>query len=202
MEVNNIDPGSLEKDSGLLKSVRFQEITIDYLYNVVRVHPTASKMPGFQDLMLQGMTYHALSPELKQRLTNEIKPRQRQINTGIVQYTWTISKTQLFTYNASIRIASEKFWLCGYKAYMQLQFYSGSTSSPNHSVYVHLHLHELTNKSYVPLNWGVSSDNNCFGASNLMCNFYTNSSSSALAITFTKSRVGETTSIRLTANPA
>ena len=201
MEVNNVDPVSLEKDSGLLKSVRFEEITIDYLYNVVRVHPTASKMPGFQDLMLQGMTYHALSPELKQRLGEEITPRQRQINIGIVQYTWTISKTQLFTYNNSICINSEKFWLWGYKAYMQLQFYSGSTSSPNYSVHVYLHLLELTNKSYVPLNWTVTSDNNCLRAYNTSHNFCTDSSSSSLSTTITKARVGESIAIRLTANP-
>ena len=193
MEVSNVDPTSLEKDSGLLKSVRFEKLTIDYLYNVVRAHPIASKMPGFQDLMLQGMTYHALSPELKQRLTGEVTPRQRQIlNTGIPQFTWTISKSQLFTFN-STRIDSEKFWLCGYKAYMQIEFYSGSTATHNYSARIYLSLLELTSKSYVPLSWTVNGKN---GTNN----FTSISASQSVTVTFNRSGVTEPVSITITVN--
>ena len=199
MEVNNVDPASLEKDSGLLKSVRFEEITIDYLYNVVRVHPIASKMPGFQDLMLQGMTYHALSPELKQRLTSEITPRQRQINADVVQYTWTISKTQLLTYNTN-PIASETFWLCGYKAYMKLQYYSRYSSGNSYSVKVFVHLLGLTNKSYVPLNWTVSGQG--FSAVSANHNYKSDSSHNGGAqyVIFSTTSVEATTSLMIKVN--
>ena len=156
MEINNVDPEALEKDSGLLKAVRFEKLTIDYLYNVVRIHPIASKMPSFQDLMLQGMTYHALSPELKQRLEAEVTPRQRQVlGAGTPQYIWSISKTRLFTHS-STRIDSEKFWLCGYKAYMQAEFFSGGHGNNNYQVKIHLNFPELTNKSFFPLHWSVN----------------------------------------------
>ena len=201
MEVNNVDPAGLEKDSGLLKSVRFEEITIDYLYNVVRVHPIASKMPGFQDLMLQGMTYHALSisPELKQRLTEEITPRQRQMNSGIAQYTWKISRTQLLT-NNSTPIDSETFWLCGYKAYMKLQYCSGYSGGNCYSVRVLVHLLELTNKSHVPLNWTVSGQG--FSAVSGNHNFTSDSSHSRSTqyVTFNTTSVGATTSLMIKVN--
>jgi hypothetical protein len=192
MEVNNVDPTSLEKDSGSLKSVRFEKLTIDYLYNVVRAHPIASKMPGFQDLMLQGMTYHALSPELKQRLT-EVTPRQRQIlNTTTPQFTWTISKSQLFTYN-STRIDSEKFWLCGYKAYMQIEFYSGNTRINNYSANIYLSLLELTSKSYVPLSWAVNGHGGTY-------NFTSTSATASVLVTFYRNSAPDPASITITVN--
>ena len=197
MEVNNVDPASLDKDSRLLKSVRFEAITIDYLYNVVRVHTIASKMPGFQDLMLQGMTYHALSPELKQLHSSEITPRQRQINTGIAQYTWTISRAQLMNYKTT-PINSEKFWLCGYKAYIHLQYNSAYRGGNSYSVQVYVHLLELTNKSYVPLTWTVSGQ--CFSAVSANYNFSSTSSSSVQNITFNTTSVWSTTSLTITVN--
>ena len=197
MEVNNVDPAGLEKGSGLLKSVRFEEITIDYLYNVVRVHPIASKMPGFQDLMLQGMTYHALSPQLKQRLTNEITPRQRKINAGIVQYTWTISKTQLLTDNKT-PIDSETFWLCGYKAYIRLQYYSGFSRGNSYSVQVHVHLLDLLPKSYVPLGWILSGQG--FTTITGSHNFSSDSSSFTQYLTVNPVNIGATIPITITVN--
>ena len=196
MEVNNVDPASLEKDSGLLKSVRFEEITIDYLYNVVRVHPIASKMPGFQDLMLQGMTYHALSPELKQRLTEEIKPRQRQINTGIAQYTWTISRTHLLSYSTT-PTDSETFWLCGYKAYIGLQ-YSGYSSGNSYGVQVHVHLPDLPPKSYVPLGWTLSGEG--FTTINGSHNFSSDSPSFTQNTNVNTRSVGTSIPIMITVN--
>ena len=196
MEVNNVDPASLEKDSGLLKSVRFEELTIDYLYNVVRIHPIASKMPGFQDLMLQGMTYHALSPELKQRLTEEITPRQRQPNVNITQFTWTISKTQLFTYNKT-RIESEKFWLRGYKAYLQVEFYQGNASTNYYQVRVYLSLLDLTTKCYVPLAWRLKGYMGSFADVNGNHNFTNSSPSYQLLVSFQKPNVQETTYISI-----
>ena len=198
MEINNVDPEALEKDSGLLKAVRFEKLTIDYLYNVVRIHSIASKMPGFQDLMLQGMTYHALSPELKQRLVAEVTPRQRQIlNASTPQFTWEILQTQLLTFN-STPIKSEEFWLSGYKAYMQVQFYSGNGSTNNYQVVLSLCLLALTSKSCVPLTWKWSGDNNCFNQVAFNHTFTnTNTCGSYHYITFYRSRVRETTSIMI-----
>ena len=197
MEINNVDPEALEKNSNLLKAVRFEKLTIDYLYNVVRIHSIASKMPGFQDLMLQGMTYHALSPELKQRLVAEVTPRQRQVlSVGTPQFTWTILKTQLLTFN-STPIKSEEFWLSGYKAYMQVQFSSGNTSSNNYQVCFSLYLLALTSKSYVPLKWKLSEDNNCLTQVVNNYTFTDTNTYSSYYITFYRSLVRETTSIMI-----
>ena len=199
MEVNNVDPESLKKaDSGLLKSVRFENLTIDYLYNVVRIHPIASKMPGFQDLMLQGMTYHALTPELKQ-CASEVTPRQRQgLNVNTPQYTWAIPKSQLFIHK-NTKIESEKFRLCGYKACMQVQYYSGQTSRDDYCVYIFLNLLELPSKSYVPLKWKLSStSNSCFNPVNLNYNFTSTSSSMSYQICFYKSRFGDPATLYIT----
>ena len=193
MEVNNVDPEALEKKCGLLKAIRFEKLTIDYLYNVVRVHPIASKMPSFQDLMLEGMTYHALSPQLKQRLVEEVTPRQRQVLNGATpQFTWKISQAQLFTHNQT-RIDSEKFWICGYKAFMQVEYCSGSTASNNYSARIYLNILELTNKSYVPLTWNVNGSSCNF-------NFSNTAYSCCVTVRFNSRSIGDPAAITITIN--
>ncbi|XP_046861407.1 kelch-like protein diablo isoform X2 [Xenia sp. Carnegie-2017] len=161
MEVNNVDPNSLGNDVDFLRSVRFECLSVDYLYNVVRKHPVANKMPGFKDCLLSAMTYHALTTDasLKSLNDEDIAPRPRQLLPPTTSlFTWRILKSQLAnTY--SLSLVSDTFWLCGYKANMQLKY---SYDSRRFTFQVLLTLLELTAKSSVNLTCYINTPDTDF----------------------------------------
>ena len=106
METNGIDPSNIEPSSTVLDAVRFDMTTIDYLYNVIRVHPIATKLPHFQELLLKGMTYHALPSALRQRLSQVTPVARKAPACPIVQYAWEIKS---IPGNANLQITSEVF---------------------------------------------------------------------------------------------
>lgn len=154
MENNKVDPSSIEPSSTLLDAVRFDLTTIDYLYNVIRVHPIATKMPHFQVLLLKGMTYHALPTGLRNRL-GQITPVARKENAEqIVQHTWVIRSNNLPSTPRS-KLTSEEFWCSGYKA--KLEFQKRESGSGYYYALLTFRLQELTYYNYVPLTWTVTS---------------------------------------------
>lgn len=154
MENNKVDPSSIEPSSTLLDAVRFDLTTIDYLYNVIRVHPIATKMPHFQVLLLKGMTYLALPTGLRNRL-GQITPVARKENAEqIVQHTWVIRSNNLPSIPRS-KLTSEEFWCNGYKA--KLEFQKRKSGSGYYYALLTFRLQELTYYNYVPLTWTVTS---------------------------------------------
>lgn len=160
METNKVDPSSIEATSTLLDAVRFDLTTIDYLYNVIRVHAIASKMPHFQEQLLKGMTYHALPPELKQRLMAVTPVWRKPYVTEIAQYSWNIATSQFpstsysYTYNGPpYNVKSDVFLFCGYKG--QLTFSKKNVSAPvnEYPAMITFSVLELTPNNYVPLTW-------------------------------------------------
>ncbi|XP_046861184.1 uncharacterized protein LOC124454417 isoform X2 [Xenia sp. Carnegie-2017] len=154
MEVNNVDPDSLGDDEDFLQSVRFECLSLDYLYNVVKNHPVANKMPGFNKCMLFAMTYHALKVEAS---LNDIVPRSRQsLPPKTSLFTWIVPSSQ-FKYNSKQNLTSEFFFLCGYKAKMLLQYHSHDASY--YRFLVVLTLLELPEKSKVNLACYINTPN-------------------------------------------
>ena len=154
MEVNDVDPDSLGNDEDFLRSVRFECLSVDYLYNVVRNHPVANKMPGFNNCLLSAMTYHALNTHasLKRITENDIHPRPRQpLPPTTSLFSWNIVKSQFFSYDESHFLTSDTFWLCGYKANMQLKYISNTYYSHEYAIQVLLTLLDLPEKSSVNL---------------------------------------------------
>ena len=82
MEQNEIDPATT---SDLLCVVRFKLMMVDYLYNVVKDHVIASKMPKYDELFLNAMIYHAL-PAPQKKLLRE-QPLIRKDSEAIFRYT-------------------------------------------------------------------------------------------------------------------
>ena len=100
IESNSVDTSCENPTSPLLSLLRFEVMTLDYLYNVVQWHPIASKMEGFKELYYRVITYHALTPEMRKGL--DVKPVEREeiryyALDGSVQYTWVIAKDNLET---------------------------------------------------------------------------------------------------------
>ena len=154
METNGIDPSSIEPSSTLLDAVRFDMTTIDYLYNVIRVHPIATKLPHFQELLLKGMTYHALPSALRQRLSQVTPVARKAPACPIVQYAWEIKS---IPGNANLQITSEVFWCCGYKCQLTFQKENRTVLSYCYPGLIRVNMLELTNHNYVPLTFSFQS---------------------------------------------
>ena len=114
MEQNDVDPVSLEDTNDLLAAVRFKLVTIDYLYNVIKNHPIASKMPKFMELYLAGMTYHAILQGQKKLLKDQPVVRKKS-EVGICQHTFVIKKEDYDNARENPKFKWNEFWACGYK---------------------------------------------------------------------------------------
>ena len=106
-----------EELPSLLSVVRFELIPFDYLYNVVQHNPVAKKLMDFNDHYLRGITYHAFSNTVKQRLPHQ--PVKRRAETQpFVAFTWVIPTYKFDVNTPKITektLKSEEFWYCGYK---------------------------------------------------------------------------------------
>ena len=95
----------------LLSVVRFELIPFDYLYNVVQHNPVAKKLMDFNDHYLRGITYHAFSNTVKQRLPHH--PVKRKVETQpFVAFTWVVDANTLDVTDETLK---SEFWFCGYK---------------------------------------------------------------------------------------
>ena len=113
-------PAALEETNDLLALVRFKLITIDYLYNVVKNHFIASKMPKFKELFLDGMIYHAIPSEQKELLEEQPVVR-KEPGTDIIQYTFIVRKEDFQAAKQTGKYeTSDEFWACGYKTSVSL----------------------------------------------------------------------------------
>ena len=102
----------------LLSVVRFELIPVDYLYNMVQHHPVAKKLPDFNLLYLKGISYHALTDQIKDFLP--ITPVRRKGCT-FVPYTWVIPRYQLdVLVGTDKEIKSVEFWYCGYQVVLTI----------------------------------------------------------------------------------
>ena len=146
MRKNKIDPDDLEETNNLLAVVRFELVTADYLYNVIRNHPIATRMPYFSVLYYGGLTYHAL-PSDQKKLFKKKPVSRRQPEKTIIQYTYVVNKEDYKCALAyEVDLNSRKFWACGYRI-------SVGTSPSNKNF--HLIVHDLNEESYVPLRFAI-----------------------------------------------
>jgi hypothetical protein len=107
----------------LLDLVRFQFMSIDFLYDVVRDHYEAQRMPGFNKYFVEGLAYHGFSSSRREQL--EPKPKERLVvNAVSPAFSWVIDEKmdeQLSTFPES-SVYSDKFWYLGYPMELQLSY--------------------------------------------------------------------------------
>ena len=146
IEHSGVDPTALEETNDLLAVVRFKLVTIDYLYNVIKSHPIASKMPKFNELYSNGMTYHAIPPKQK-KLLQEQPVLRKKPERNIIQQTFLAKDSGA---------CCDTFWACGYQ--MSVNFtYRSKTSGLWSSYYVpSLNIHNLNKESSVPLRFMIT----------------------------------------------
>ena len=150
----------------LLSLVKFELLSIDYLYHVVQNHHIAKEMPSFPELFLKGMTYHALPSPMKD---NAICRENAPENT--VQFTWVVTNKEIEALQNRISreiedesnptsdncLVSPRFWWCGYEMQMNM-----SLSRDQFRGYLrgklHLLVHSLKQRSTLPVRWVIVSD--------------------------------------------
>ena len=145
-----MEQNSLEETNDLLDVVRFKSMTIDYLCNVVKNHPIASKMPQFNELFLGGMIYHAMPSKQKEILVEQPVSRKKSERVA-TQYSCVVQKKD---YETALETGTYKspnnFWACGYKISVGLiRIYNSSNLSMR--IYPQLIVENLNRESLVRL---------------------------------------------------
>ena len=104
----------------LLSVVRFELMSIDYLYNIVQHNSVAKKLPDFNDHYLRGISYHAVSDSIKQRLL--CQPVKRKASAEFfIPYTWVIRRDKLDNLvGTDQELVSNAFWYCGYEMGLEI----------------------------------------------------------------------------------
>ena len=105
----------------ILSVVRFELISVDYLYNIVQHDSVAKKFPDFNHHYLKGISYHALSDDIKDNLLNQ--PVKRKVITQpFIPYTWVVPADELKTLaETEQELKSDEFWFCGYKMLLTIK---------------------------------------------------------------------------------
>ena len=147
----------------LLSVVRFEFIPVDYLYNIVQHHPVAKKLPGFNNHYLRGITYHALSEDMKERLPDQ--PVERRPETQpFVPYTWVIPTHKLGGIAWHEYLTSGEFWCCGYKTELTIsdivKVADFQKQAELFKAELSLEILNLTEQSEVSIQWQPTSQ--CF----------------------------------------
>ena len=112
----------------LLDVVRFELMSADFLYDVVRQNFWAQIMPGFTDYLQKGLAYHAFSDTRKEQV--KIKPKKRPpVKVSGPTFSWVIDdklEKELSKCPGTSAI-SETFWYQGYQMQMTLRYSEDST---------------------------------------------------------------------------
>ena len=151
----------------LLSVVRFELIPVDYLYNIVRHHPVAKKLPDFNDHYLRGISYHALSKDITESLPSQ--PVKRKGCTGtFVPYTWVIPKDKLDALVETDKyLKSDEFWYCGYRVRLTISHVKRTKSQRrgfnfvpvnDYSANLSLEVLNLSKHSVVEIAWRPRSE--------------------------------------------
>ena len=107
----------------LLDVLRFEFMSVDFLYDVVQSHIVASTMPGFNKYLLKGLAYHGFSQIRREQLEPKPKKRVSEANAGPT-FSWVIDEEldKKLTKFPGVSVFSDKFWYQGYAMQLQLKY--------------------------------------------------------------------------------
>ena len=107
----------------LLDILRFEFMSVDFLYDVVRDHSIAKVMPGFDEYFLKGLAYHGFSQIRREQL--EPQPKKRPVVEDVgPTFSWVIDDEldKKLTASPGIFFYSNEFWYQGYKMQLMLKY--------------------------------------------------------------------------------
>jgi hypothetical protein len=151
----------------LLSAVRFELMPIDYLYNIVQHNAVAKMFVDFHDHYLRGISYHALSDEIRETLSNQ--PVKREGSTMFIPYTWVIPRDKLDALvGIDKELKSDEFWYCGYRVVLTISHVKKvdgyrRNNKETFSAKLSLEIINLKQHSVVAISWSVESQaNSCY----------------------------------------
>ena len=145
--------------SSLLSVIRFELIPFDYLYNIVQHHPVAKTLMGFNEHYLRGITYHASSRTMKQRLACQPVKRRSETKPSVA-FTWVLPANKLDSDTLGITdetLESEEFWYCGYKMRLVITELRKLKETSNFMAKLSLETRNLMQQSEVSIQWEPKS---------------------------------------------
>ena len=107
----------------LLDVVRFEFMSVDFLYDIVQDHDVATKMPGYDKYLLKGLAYHGFSQIRREQLEPKPKKRPFVADAGPT-FSWVIDDKleEKLTKFPGVPVYSNIFWYQGYKMKLQLGY--------------------------------------------------------------------------------
>ena len=135
----------------LLSLVRFELMTAGFMYDIVRHHPIARRLSGFNEFLHRGLAYHAFSKSRLQEL--RIKPVNRRhcVNNKPL-LTWVIGIKELKSLNENQVISSGFLWCKGYRLEFKLQY-----NEVENWCYLTMYVVNMENYGHVKMNWTAKS---------------------------------------------
>ena len=108
----------------LLDVVRFELMSADFLYDVVRQDFLAERMPGFTDYLQKGLAYHSFSEMRREQLEPKPKKCRASMSVAGPTFSWIIDDELEETLSKfpGKRIFSNEFWYQGYKMRLRLSY--------------------------------------------------------------------------------
>ena len=142
----------------LLDVVRFEFMSVDFLYDVARIDSMAKKMPRFTDYLQKGLAYNGFSDIRKEQLKPKPKKRPTVQLTGPT-FSWVIDdklEEQLSKFRGE-HISSDLFWYQGYTMQLNLSY-------PKNLARCSLYLKVLDLKGEACLHVSLKAKLNVFGS--------------------------------------
>ena len=115
-------PGEDREKCDLLDLVRFEFLSVDFLYDKVQDHYVASQMPGLSKYVVKGLAYRAFSETRREQL--EPKPKRRPVEIGPPTFSWVIDEElkRRLTRPPGTMVYSDNFLYRGYSMQLRLGF--------------------------------------------------------------------------------
>ena len=112
----------------LLHLVRFEFLSVDFLFDVVQNHPIARRMPGFNKYLLNALAYHSFSEIRRDQLEPKPKKRPSAEDDGPT-FSWVIDEKlhEKLTTCPGVPSLSDKFWHQGYQMQLRLEYLKDSS---------------------------------------------------------------------------
>ena len=122
-------PDKARNKCELLDVVRFELMSLDFLYDVVQDHVIAFRMPGFTKYLLNGLAYHGFSDIRREQFDLEVKKRP-SVKDASPTFSWVVDDelAKKLTKSPGVTVYSDIFWHQGYQMQLQLKYLDDSTN--------------------------------------------------------------------------
>ena len=111
-------PSKARDTCDLLDLVRFEFMSVDFLYDVVQDHSVSSRMPGFTKYLVKGLAYNGFS----QKRREQFEPKPKKRHSYNPTFSWEIDdelEEKLMT-SLETPVLSNKFCYQGYSMQLHL----------------------------------------------------------------------------------